>query len=660
MAFNRLVALLLFSVSCLLAASPCIANSFSAPLEMRQPRPRSRHSNSSRGFPSVVRLVEFDKDPLSSRFPKLTRFLVRNGLRRRMPVTTRFHNVQLYGGMVAVGEYYARVKIGGQTLRVQIDTGSATLAAPVKECENCKRGDMRYSIGDSKSGIATQIGCEDAACGENTCSPFGCGSCSSSKACCAKSDNTKCAFHLNFGDGSGAKGILIRDELEWGDVKFPVTFGGIRSDSPDFERSQVDGILGMAYPTLACNPSCITPTFESLREEVTMKDMFSICITYDSGQIILGDYDPILSTQKISWVPLHLSTPPSFYSFPLVGNLKVNDHELPLPSYSKAIVDSGTTLIVFSHSTFDKFKKHLQSKYCNVPGLCGSQSWFKPAHCTRISDEDRKLLPTLKFGVQGFEITLGPSEYLINYASKGPEFWCVGIMALDAMSGGVDVIFGNTVMKKYVTIYDRENGRVGFAESDTNCGADARRTKGKPAVLPVPEVDGDDSGEGVGDVGEENGDTTSEQPPHDKPDALSSNSPGEKSHPKQKEKGSTGEGGSLAGSCGEARDCRSCSRVAGTDCVWDSSQGRCDEGEAGMLMCVIDSFAGKFVYVVGGALVAVVVVVLIAAGVYSYRKRQEAAVSGDEEEGEVEQPLAENEVDTRSAFAIEDDEPQSQ
>lgn len=628
---------------------------------MRQPRPRSRNSTSSRGFPAVVRLVEQERDPLSKRFPRLTRFLVRNQLREEMPVTSRFHNVQLYGGMVAVGEYYAKVKLGGQTLRVQIDTGSATLAVPMKECSDCKRGDMRYSLNESKSGVATEIACDDDACGADTCSSYGCGSCSSTNACCALSDKTKCGFHLNFGDGSGAKGILIRDELEWGDVKFPVTFGGIKSDSPDFERSQVDGILGMAYPSLACNPSCITPTFESMLENVKMDNMFTICITYDSGKIVLGDYDPLLSTKKISWVPLDISDRPSFYSFPLVGNLRVNDEDLPLPSYSRAIVDSGTTLIVFSHATFNKFRKHLQSKYCDVPGLCGSKSWFRPAHCTKISDEHRNKLPTLKFGVQGFDITLGPSEYLINYASKGPEYWCVGIMALNSMSGGVDVIFGNTVMKKYVTIYDRKNKRVGFTESDTHCGFDVHSADSDTANLPVPDADPNDQGDVVGDDGkaEPEGENSDSQP-HKQPDTLSGNSPGGDAGSDQKAGGDTTGAGSMSGTCSEAGDCSTCSKVTEAKCFWNTSQGRCEEGEGGLLMCTLDSLAGKFAYVVGGAVVAVVVVVaLIAAGVHSYRKRQGASVANGEEEGEVEQPLARNEVDTSSAFAIEDEEAQS-
>lgn len=600
------------------------ANQIISELEMQQPkdvRPGSTH-----GFPSTVRMHEPILDEFSSTYPHVSRWLSRLGLRTP---TTRFHEVPLYGGMVAVGEYYAKVKIGGQTLRVQIDTGSATLAVPVKECSNCKRGDMRYSIDDSNSGIAKHIGCNDEGCGANTCSPYGCGKCSARQACCANSDHEQCAFHLSFGDGSGAKGVLIRDELQWGDVKFPVTFGGIRSDSPDFERSQVDGILGMAYPTLACNPSCIKPTFESMMEKVKIKNMFSICITYDSGKIVLGDYDPILSTQAITWVPLDLSTPPSFYSFPLLGNLHVNDKELVLPEYSRAIVDSGTTLIVFSHATFDKFKKYLQRNFCDVPGLCGEESWFKPAHCTKMSDENRNKLPTLKFMVKGFNVTLGPSEYLINYASKGPEYWCVGIMALNAMSGGVDVIFGNTVMKKYVTVYDRENKRVGFAESDTHCGSGH-----KSGTLPVPKPGGG-----------KNGTTTS----------------GTKA-PTTTAGDSTGGGGADPktaggpGICKEAKDCQSCVKVSGRKCRWDAVENKCDDGEPTLLMCTIDGFAGKLVYVVGGGLVAVVViVVVVAAVVHSYRKRQGSVASG-EEDGEVERPLRRNEVDTSAAFTVEDEE----
>lgn len=607
-------------------------SSISLTLEARQPVPLL--PNSTRGFPQHLRFVH----------PQRYQSYVLNAnktvkvRRNRLRWVSRYHNVQLYGGMVAVGEYYAKVQIGGQTIRVQIDTGSATLAVPLSECVNCKEGDMRYDISASNSGQAKHIACDDKDCGENTCSPVTCSHCSTNNACCSASDKSKCSFHLSFGDGSGAKGYLVRDMLKWGDVEFPVTFGGIHSDSPDFERSQVDGILGMAYPSLACNPSCILPTFESMMQmkDMKLKNMFSICITYSSGKIILGDYDPTLSSQQVSWVPLKLANPPSFYSFPLIGNMKIDGTDLPLPSYSKAIVDSGTTLIVFSHRTFDAFTGYLKKHYCEVPGLCEANSWFRPAHCTKIADKDRLKLPTVEFALEGFTIKLSPSEYLINYASKGPDFWCVGLMALSSMSGGVDVIFGNTVMKKYVTVYDREKQRVGFAESDKNCGLE--RTTGDALLQqasepsksePVPEEEPTNS--------ENTNEGAQKQPP-----TVSGNNP----------RSSLGAQHSL---CDAARNCSACSAVADVKCRW--ANGECTEGDGSLLMCTYDALSGNLLYIVGGTIVAVVAgVVAIFVVVHIYRKRQNGSTSSSEDANEVREPLATNEVNGGNAFVIDDDE----
>ncbi|PXF48559.1 Gastricsin [Gracilariopsis chorda] len=629
------ISLCLFTLSFLFVS--CAARSVSLTLEKRQPKPLL--PNSTRGFPQHLQIHSLEPyNPTGS---------IADSRSSRLRWTSRYHNVQLYGGLVAVGEYYAKVKIGGQTLRVQIDTGSATLAVPLKECVKCKRGDMRYSLKDSKTGVAQYINCDDDECGADTCSPFGCSRCSASRACCASLDEKKCAFHLRFGDGSGAEGALIYDIMSWGDVDFPVHAGGIMSDSDDFERSQVDGILGMAYPSLACNPSCIKPTFESMLEKHTdMKEMFTICITYDSGKIVLGDYDQSLSSKPIAWVPLDLSDPPSFYSFPLKGNMRIDDNELILPSYSRAIVDSGTTLIVFSRSSFSALKSYLQQHFCHVPGLCDPDSWFRPAHCTRIQDEDRNALPTLVFEVEGFNITLGPSDYLINYASKGRDFWCVGIMKLDSMSGGVDVIFGNTVMKKYVTVYDRENKRVGFAESDANCGLTSRDSV--PQSLPVSSP--------VDPKGNTKGEASSTSENESNAESSSSNTEGatsgsgnasagnQSNTKKQKHQPRAGSGSVL---CAQATNCSACALMK-DKCTWDGGSQICVAGEGFPLMCTLDNLADKFVYVIGGAVVATVTLVAIVAIVI--RKRNATSEAGGEEQ----EPLAQSENATREAFALED------
>lgn len=540
-----------------------------------------------------------------------------------------YHSVELHGGMVDVGEYYAQVYIGGQMLRVQIDTGSATLAVPLHECTNCKTGDMRYDLKKSNSGIAEYISCEHEQCQTGSCNGgYGCGKCSATKdSCCAKSNTANCAFHLNFGDGSGAKGMLVRDEFQWGDVKFPVTFGGIASDSPDFERKQVDGILGMAYKSLACNPSCITPAFDAMLEQEKdegMPDSFSICITYNSGRLVLGEYDPSLSTKKMTWVDLKLATPPSFYSFPLIGDLLVDDKPLPLPSYSRAIVDSGTTLIVFSTATFNKFKQYLLTHYCNVPGLCPGQgssddeeSWFQAAHCAQILAEDRHHLPTLTFRLEGFDLVMGPEDYLINYASKGSEFWCVGIMSLDSMSGGIDVILGNTVMKKYVTQYDRANGRVGFALSDTNCGLSAASTETpSDATTNAGNVNGLGAAGGSGEDADE--------------------------------------------TCAVATSCTNCFNIKDASCKWDVNKKKCVGGSALPWMCKLEEIESNIGVWIGGSVAAVVLAIIVVAVVVKLVSRREASPLDDDMETEV-QPLADDgnvrdPADTKDAFAIGGDE----
>ncbi len=100
-------------------------------------------------------------------------------------------------------------------MRVQIETGTATLAAPLKQCSNCKRGERRYAIEDSTSEIAEYMTCDHSECEANTCG-YRCDKCSEdSNTYCAKAKSSNCAFHLNFGDGSSAKDMLVRDMYEW-------------------------------------------------------------------------------------------------------------------------------------------------------------------------------------------------------------------------------------------------------------------------------------------------------------------------------------------------------------------------------------------------------------------------------------------------------------
>jgi hypothetical protein len=329
--------------------------------------------------------------------------------------------------------------------------------------------------------------------------------------------------------------------------------------------------------------------------------------------------------------------------------MEINNKKVIFPRYTRAIVDSGTTLIVFTHASFNLVVAHLQEHYCDVPGLCDVDSWFRPAHCTKISEADRLRMPTLRFHLDGFDVLLTPNEYLINYESKGPDYWCVGLMALDSLSGGIDVIFGNTVMKKYVTVYDRENQRLGFGESKGDCigSVAAAQTAPLPALTTDEEYANRTS-------------PTTTSAPDGKIQSQANAASGGGGQIQQKS-----DPGAVfvdAAKCQAAKDCSSCAAVdgSGETCVWISSEAQCYVGEKIRFMCLLDAAANELLYIVIGTSCLLVLVIIGCACCCVRRKVRDAeheAALDPEEAVESRVPLAPVRRDARAAanqFELED------
>jgi len=140
---------------------------------------------------------------------------------------------------------------------------------------------------------------------------------------------------------------------------------------------------------------------------------------------------------------------------------------------TQAVVDSGTTLLGLPRTAFDELRQYYQKHYCNIPGLCnGAGTWFKPGSCSAMKTEHVQALPTLKFYLQGgMTLVLPPDVYMIPYKDNGRDYMCLGLM-ITSMAN--EIVVGNTVMRRYVTVYDRVKSRIGFALSKPDCGAQTR------------------------------------------------------------------------------------------------------------------------------------------------------------------------------------------
>ncbi|KAI0567223.1 aspartyl protease [Gracilaria domingensis] len=403
---------------------------------------------------------------------------------------------EMKGGVVPVGEYYLTLLFGGQPINVQIDTGSSTMAVPLLQCVNCHPDDHRFDISSAR-GSAGLISCESQTCRPNSCRAMSqCTKCSSTQACCSSVVPKACGFFLAYADESGAAGALAEAMVGIGGITVPLAFGTILRETNDFEAENVDGIFGMAYKALACNPTCVLPLFDTLVASGKVdRDIFSICTGTNGGTLVLGGSNPNLYKGQLQYVPMVHQGIKLFYGVNIQG-MNVNGERLILPSFSKGIVDSGTTVLVVTTSTYGKLRSYFQSNFCNVPGLCPgkangysrqsweadvvhqddidmvrrhgnstertiAETWFYPGYCAQLSDEYIAMLPTLTIVLDNdVTLELDPETYMLR---------CLGISPLDNLEQmGNNVILGDTVLQKYYVEYDRENDRVGFAEAG-NC-----------------------------------------------------------------------------------------------------------------------------------------------------------------------------------------------
>lgn len=423
--------------------------------------PRDLIAGSTKGMPYRVRIVNTVR-----RRGSLSRWLRRRLLSTSFEKDSRTQTVDLHGGIVGVGEYFSIIEIGGKHIRVQIDTGSSTLAVPMKGCASCINKMNRYSVDESPK--AFSISCDSPECAADRCTT-NCPVCSTRGACCSTIEPLICGFSLRYADGSAASGSVLRDEMTWGKLKANVTFGGILKNSPNFERPEVDGILGMAFKSLACNPSCFDPPFDAFVKQGLVHDVFSICMTNTGGKLMLGGYDTSVSKTRVQYVGLTHSGQERYYRVALDGKLGIGGEGVIIPDFRTAIVDTGTTLIVTSTRAFAAIKQELQRRYCIVPELCGSDSWFQSGMCVNLADNDLKLMPSLTLTVGGsIKLVLRPEDYMLSYRRGRRQYRCVGIMGMDGLGGMV--VLGNTLMQRYVTVYDRRNDRIGFAEAAPRCG----------------------------------------------------------------------------------------------------------------------------------------------------------------------------------------------
>ncbi|KAI0066077.1 acid protease [Artomyces pyxidatus] len=305
--------------------------------------------------------------------------------------------------------YYGPANFGtpAQTLTVDVDTGSANLWIPTN-CAGCRGHQFQASHSSTYS-------------------------------------NSGRRFYLTYGSGTVAATLATDVVTIAGLTVREQQFGAVGEESAGFKSQPNDGLLGMAFGTIA--EAGTTTFFENLiKSRIVGVPKFSVHLTRRQAQgseVCFGCVDMSKTTGPVTWVPVNTR---AYWSVAMDGAI-ANGRMARTNIF--AAIDTGTTFIYLPDALATQF-------YALIPGAKRVNS--APYFTYPCSDH---LTVELSFGGHRFQINmadfnLGPSS------SSSVE--CVGgvIAAGSNLPAGFAVI-GDEFLKSWYTTYDyRDGGKVGF------------------------------------------------------------------------------------------------------------------------------------------------------------------------------------------------------
>mmetsp|Transcript_31054 Transcript_31054/g.92236 ORF Transcript_31054/g.92236 Transcript_31054/m.92236 type:complete len:434 (-) Transcript_31054:137-1438(-) len=321
-------------------------------------------------------------------------------------------------------EYYGKVSIGNppQDFVVVFDTGSGNLLLPSKECtdEACT-GHKRYDA--ALSATAMQIAYAD-----QPTTPVA-------------ADGTRDIVTITFGTGE-MSGVYVRDNICLGQhgicSKANFVAATDESDEP-FTLVPFDGIFGLSLPQMAEGPA-FSILDQFVEAGVLKEPLFSVFFGNDGeeSQITFGEVKKELMASELFWAPV---TTPGYWQVEM-REVFLGKEKLGLcsgESHCQVAVDTGTSLLAAPSDVVATLVDTLSVN----------------SDCSNIQS-----LPDLTFNVNGHMLSLAAEDYV----AQSGNTCTLGLMSLDIPPPrGPLFIFGDPFLRKYYTVYDRKNMRVGFS-----------------------------------------------------------------------------------------------------------------------------------------------------------------------------------------------------
>lgn len=313
-------------------------------------------------------------------------------------------------------EYFGEVDIGSPAQKFQViyDTGSSNLWVPSKSCSNCKHGSPAYD--SAKSTTFTKDG-------QN--------------------------FALQYGTGS-CTGFISQDTVELGGLTIKdFKFGEVTKEAADvFGQAPFDGILGMG-PAKAAVDKVPMPMDQLVAQGKIQHNVFAFFLQSGgkTGSVLtLGGTDSAYYTGDFTYTSLSKAASLLPYWMISASDIKIGGKTTGSCGWllgCQSVVDTGTSILAGPPSAVNK----LIAQIGNVS-----------EDCSNI-----KSLPTITFTFGGHDFPLEADFYVLRMQDPDTkkEVCQLGLQGINA--GAPLWILGDPFLRKYYTVWDAEQKRVGFA-----------------------------------------------------------------------------------------------------------------------------------------------------------------------------------------------------
>lgn len=253
-------------------------------------------------------------------------------------------------------------------------------------------------------------------------------------------------LEVEFGTGA-VKGVISQDIISIGHLQIQSQiFAEIREENGEvFKETKFSGILGLAFPGMSANH--YTPIFDNIiNQKLLSSNQFSFYFSEYPKQesvVIFGENDPKYFKEPILWFPVSRK----YYWEIEMSDISINGQKMNLCFFDKCRIalDTGTSLITGPSREVVQLLKVL-----NIKEDC------------RNLDE----MPTLIFHVGEYEFPLHPADYILRNKdiNRNGTLCRVGLMPLDVPKPkGPLWVFGDIFIRKYYSVFDRDNERIGLA-----------------------------------------------------------------------------------------------------------------------------------------------------------------------------------------------------